>query len=104
MSEKYVVTRQEYWPTGEPVVEVAAGGIDFCNCDALVPAYQGEFKEFDDPLAAVETAIEICDKWRSDGVVEAQIAVGFTAGFTAPFEACTLKEAKQWAEKERKSA
>jgi len=62
----YAVTRQSYWPEGQLAVEVAGGGLDYCNPDALVGKYPGEFEEFLDPREAVKTAIEICREWRAD--------------------------------------
>lgn len=96
----YTVTRQSYWPDGDPVVEVAVGGIDFVNPDALVAKYPGEFKSFWDPRQAIKVAIEICQQWREDGEPKAQLAIGNTGGFTIPFEPTTFEKAIKWAEEE----
>ena len=95
----FTVTRQLQWPEGSPVVEVSAGGLDYTNPDALVACYCGEFETYDDPREAVATAIAICKAWRQDGGKHACIGTGATGGMTMPFEPCTLREAKEWAEK-----
>ena len=59
----YCVTRQMYWPGGTKVVEIADGGLDYCNPDALVSKYNGEFEEFVSPLEAVRTAVRILLQW-----------------------------------------
>ena len=100
---KLVVTRQVQWPTGKPVVEVSIGGIDYTNPDALVAKYEGEFVEFEEPKEAVEAAIRICMEWRKDGRKDAKVGFGSTGGFTAPFEDCTFKEAREWARRLTKS-
>jgi len=95
---KLVVTRQLQWPEGKRVVEVSVGGIDYVNPDALVAKYPGEFEEFGEPREAVEAAIRICRKWREDGAKDAKVGFGSTGGFTIPFEDCTFKEARDWAQ------
>lgn len=99
----YTITRQIQWPEGKPVVEISYGGIDYCNPDALVEEYRGEFEEYKNPKEAVKTAIEICKLWRKDGKKEARIGIGATGGMTMPFETCSFKEAIKWAGKEYKS-
>lgn len=96
----YTVTRQLQWPEGTPMVEVSVGGIDYCNPDALVQRYGGEFEEFINPIEAVETAIDICMAWRKDGEKDAQIGIGATLGMTMPFEECSFESAREWAKKE----
>lgn len=95
----YTVTRQRQWPEGTPVVEVSAGGLDYTNPDALVEKYPGEFETFDDPREAVDAAIAICLSWREDGEPEAQVGHGATLGMTMPFDTCTFREARAWAQK-----
>jgi hypothetical protein len=95
----YTVTRQIQWPEGRPVVEISRGGIDYTNPDALAAKYSGEFETFADPREAVEVAIDICRKWRKDGIKGARIARGATGGMTMPFDPCTFPEAIAWAEK-----
>jgi len=96
----YTATRQLQWPEGTPMVEVSIGGIDYCNPDALVARYGGEFEEFSNPIEAVETAIDICRSWRKDGEQEAKIGIGATLGMTMPFEECSFESAREWAKKE----
>lgn len=98
---KWVITRQAYWPDGRLMVEIAAGGLDYCNADALSARYThlGEFKEFNDPREAVEAAIKIADAWRKTKPGKrVSIGHGHTGGFTMPFEGCTVKDARAWAE------
>jgi len=95
---KLVVTRQRQWPEGKRVVEVSVGGMDYVNPDALVAKYPGELAEYDDPIEAVEAAIDVCRKWRIEGGCKgAKVGFGSTGGFTIPFEDCTFKEARKWA-------
>jgi hypothetical protein len=77
-------------------VEISAGGVDYCNPDALVATFAnlGEGETFISPVAAVEAAIAICDAWRKDGRPEAQIGYGATGGMTMPFDPCTYSEAR----------
>ena len=96
---KLVVTRQLQWPEGKRVVEVSVGDIDYVNPDALVAKYDGEFQEYDNPTEAVESAIDICRKWRVDGCKDAKVGFGSTGGFTMPFEVCSFREARKWARK-----
>jgi hypothetical protein len=98
-SPKYAVTRQFYWVDGLPIVEVAVGGLEYANPNALTKKYEGEFEEFSDPREAVEVAIEICKKWRADGVRQAKVAIGATHGMTLYFEPVTFKKARQLARK-----
>lgn len=95
----YTITRQLQWPEGTAVVEISAGSRDYTNPDALVAKYPGEFEEFNDPIEAVDTAIEICKSWRNDGTKKAKIGIGATGGMTMPFDTCTFKDARQWAKK-----
>jgi len=99
----YGVTRQHYWADGQYVVEVAYGGLEYANPDALVPKYEGEMKEYRDPRKAVEVAIAICKAWRKDGCRKAKVAVGSTSGYTMPFEGGTFSQARKWAEEEYKA-
>jgi len=94
----YTVTRQIQWPDGKAVVEIARGGIDYVNPDALVAKFPGEFQTFDSAIEATDTAIAICRSWRQAGRKDAKIGFGFTGGFTMPFDSCTFKEARKWAQ------
>lgn len=96
--DKWTVTRQIQWPEGTPIVEISAGGIDYCNPDTLSPQYKGELEEFADPREAVKVAIEICRAWRRGGEKKACVGIGATGGMTMPFEATTFKNAEGWAE------
>jgi hypothetical protein len=97
---KWTVTRQCQWPTGDNIVEVSQGGIDYSNPDALCKKYQGEFEEFTDPREAAVTAIAICKAWRIDvkgkDKQRPQVAHGATGGMTMPFEGCTFKSLLAW--------
>jgi hypothetical protein len=96
----FTVTRQIQWPTGEHIVEVSQGGIDFTNPDALVKKYDGEFETFSDPREAVETAIAICRAWNKDGSKpRARVGIGATGGYTMPFDASTFKDVRREAKK-----
>lgn len=108
----YTVTRQSQWATGDNVVEVSYGGIDYCNPDALVKKYDGEFEEFRDPREAAEVAIRICQEWRKDRThvsnglkykadkQRPKVGAGATSGWTMPFEPSTFKELRAWAKAE----
>lgn len=97
----YTITRQRQWPSGDQVVEVSAGTLDYANPDMLVCKFArlGEGETFVSPVLAVEAAIAICEAWRKDGCPEAQIGHGATGGMTMPFDACTYGEARAWAAK-----
>ena len=95
----FTVTRQLQWPEGTPVVEISCGGLDYTNPDALSPRYSGEFETYDDPRKAVDAAIAICKAWRKDGEKRARVGTGATGGMTMPFETCTFREAKDWAQR-----
>jgi hypothetical protein len=89
----WTVTRQHQWPDGNFVVEVSAGGIDYCNPDALGKKYPGEFEEYVSKVAAVEAAITIAKAWRRDCPKrEIEIATGGTGGMTMPFSGEELSE------------
>lgn len=96
--EKWTISRQIQWPEGDPVVEISAGGIDYCNPDALTQKYPGEFEEFTDPCEAVKVAIEICRAWRRGGEKKACVGIGATGGMTMPFEPISFIDAAKWAE------
>lgn len=97
----YIVTRQLQWSTGDSVVEISEGGWDFINPDALVKKYPGEFEEYKDPREALGAAIDIAKQWKEDEPqLEVGIGVGFTGGFTMPFEPSKIDTLKKWAEEE----
>jgi hypothetical protein len=82
------------------VVEIAHGGRDYANPDMLVPKYADEGSEFENPVEAVEAALAIAEQWKHDNPnIKINIAHGFTAGGTLPFEPNTEKELRTWAAK-----
>ncbi len=98
---KYFVSRQNYWPHGELVVEVARGGLDYANPDMLVSKFQGEGSEYYDPREAVTVAIRIADAWKvRSGRTDIEVRTGCTHGFTAPFENGSYEDARQWAQRQ----
>jgi len=98
MKNKWVVTRQCYWFNGQFMVEIAKGGRDYSNPDALTEKYPGEFEEFTDPVLAVETAIEIHKAWKKDKPMDdIQISHGCTGGDTIPFESTDYESLRNWA-------
>lgn len=98
----YAVTRQMYWPDGDEIVEIADGGLDYTNPDALVATYPGEMQEYQDPCEALDAAIEIARRWRADGG-NPKIAAGHTLGFTMPFEPSTEPELREWCKRARET-
>jgi len=81
------VTRQVNTYTGDQVVEISDGSLDYSNPGALCKRYPGEFDSFDDPREAVETAIKIAKAWQADKPEETiLIASGGTGGCTMFFE------------------
>jgi hypothetical protein len=92
----YAITRQHYYYSGERVVEVSAGGLDYSGPDALVGKYPGEFKTFSNPVEAVETAITICKAWRTDSKrKDIKIAIGNSQGMGLEFKGSTFAEARK---------
>lgn len=99
----YAVTRQIQWPTGEHVVEIASGGMDYTNPDALVARYPGEFQEFDDPKEALDAALAIAEAWQKDEPKKKiAVAAGYTGGYTMPFEPMEKEELERWVLNERR--
>lgn len=99
-TQKWAVTRQHYWGSDNPyAVEIAGGGMDYTNPDALAAKYDDEFTEHTDPREAVKAALAIAAAWRKDEPDKhIYIAVGHTGGFTMPFEEGTDEAAKHWGE------
>jgi hypothetical protein len=90
MSIQWTVTRQCQWATGDNVVEISVGGLDYANPDALCQKYPGEFKTFVGMVPAVEAAIKIAEAWKADKPKgKIKIASGGTGGYTMPFEGMT---------------
>lgn len=83
----WTVSRQQQWATGDNVVEISEGGIDYANADMLVEHYPGEGKEYLDPREAVEAAVEIALNWQQDDPGDTiLIGYGYTGGMSMPFE------------------
>jgi len=108
----YYVSRQLYWPDGDPVVEIAAGGLDYANPDMLCAQFAGEGETYVDPRDALEAAISIREAWKTFehgrgskvNPDEIRIECGFTGGYTLPFASYeTDAELRAWAEKETES-
>ena len=100
---RFFVSRQCYWgvdPSEANTVEIATGGCDYANPDMLVEKYPGEGVTYTDPREAIQAAFEIAQAWKRDcPKLKINIAHGFTAGMTMPFEGSTKKEIKAWADK-----
>jgi hypothetical protein len=81
--DRFFVSRQLYWHTGDKVVEVAGGGADYCNPDMLCEKWAnlGEGCEFDSPVDAVEAAICVRDAWKETGV-DCRVELVYTGGYT----------------------
>lgn len=97
---KFFVSRQCYWPDGTNMVEIAKGGLDYANADMLVPKFTqlGEGKEFNDPREAVEAALQVRDAWKQVAEDDVLVDMGFTHGFTIPFDGSddeTLRKAAE---------
>lgn len=94
----YTVTRQRYFPDGDPVVEIALGGIDHSGPDCL-----SVIGEFTDPREAVEAAwASFCD-WR-ETEPEAIISCGDTWGGSLPLlDNESWDQLSAWAESEFES-
>jgi hypothetical protein len=102
---KWAVTRQHYWGVNEPesyVVEIAYGGLDYANPDALGATYPGEMDEFYDPREAVRAAYRIAIAWKRDHPELSdwiRIATGWTWGYTMPFEKGSIGAAWEYAKR-----
>jgi hypothetical protein len=97
---KFYVSRQNYYYSGEHVVEITSGGADYAGADMYTPHYDGEGCEYEDPREAVKTAIEIRDSWKADRPdLEISIAAGCTGGMGLELEPQEDDEALiAWAE------
>lgn len=99
MKTKFFVSRQKYYYSGVPVVEVTSGGLDYAGADMLVPKFPGEGMEYDDPVEAIEAAICICREWRKAGEKKASVGVGSTGGMGMELEPSTFADVRAWAQK-----
>lgn len=82
---KYYVSRQIEWDSGDHLVEIVCGGVDYANPGMLVPYFKllGEGCEYIDAREAVEAAINIRDAWKQIKPEEdIEIAFGSTGGMT----------------------
>lgn len=102
----YFVSRQRYYYSGESLVEVAQGGLDYAGSDMLVAAYRnlGEGEEYLNPVEAAEAAIAIRKAWQRDKPADKiGIAIGDSHGMGLEFEPdsdeSVLKIAKELYEK-----
>ena len=86
-SHLFTVTRQLQWSTGNKVVEINQGDLDYANPDMLVIQFRklGEGETFEGMTPAVEAAIAICKEWRKTDK-KVMIDLGCTHGMTMPFE------------------
>jgi len=109
----YFVSRQAYWPAGELVVEIAAGGCEYSNPDMLsdpevIYGPLGDMLETSDPRKALAAAFRIKEAWEhqlylyaGDEAESVRIEAGFTYGCTMPFEEHpTDAQLREWAEAE----
>jgi len=99
----FFVSRQSYWgvdPNETYVVEIAGGGSDYCNPDALCAKYPGEMREYEDPREAVKVALEIAKLWKKAAPkLKISVACGYTGGYTMPFEPSSRVVLVKWANK-----
>jgi len=99
MSTPFFVSRQCYWPTGDLIVEIAMGGMDYANPDMLCSKFPGEAEEYADPREAAKAAIEVARLWKeAEPDKEISVASGYTGGCTLPFEPSSCQEITDWAE------
>ena len=98
----WYVSRQHYYYSGEYVVEIAFGGIDYSGADMLANGYNEE-GEYVDPREAVEAAIAIRKQWKRDQPkpkLKIGIAMGSTGGMGLELEGgATVAELRAHAKK-----
>ena len=83
----HTVTRQLNTYTGEKVVEISQGSMDYSNPGAYCKKYAGELEEYESACEAVEAAIRIAEAWQKDEPdTEILIDHGATGGMTMFFE------------------
>lgn len=66
----YFVSRQHYYYQDIYVVEIAYPSIDSSGPDMLISKYQGEGEIFNNPVEALEVALDIREAWRKDNPEE----------------------------------
>jgi len=79
----YSVARHIHWATGNLIVEINVGGIDY---DVLPPIYDGEGVTYDTCGKAVEAAIRIAEAWKRSEKRKIYITVSSTDDIVLPFE------------------
>lgn len=62
----YYVCRQLYYYTGELMVEITEGGLDYAGPDMLVNRYPDEAEAYQHPRQAAQAAIKIQKLWQAD--------------------------------------
>ena len=112
---EYYVSRQCQWMTGNHVVEIAAGGLDYSGPDKLCDNYGalGEGLETNDPREAVKAAIAVRDAWNKDlkaaytagecglsDPISCHIEAGYNLDMITPTEEPTDEQLHEWAQKE----
>lgn len=96
----YYVSRQMYYYSGENVVEIADGGLDYAGCDMLSGNFEGE-GEYTDPREAVDGAMKVLRRWQKESPEDnSQLAYGHSLGMGLEFEPSELDEVLAWAQKE----
>lgn len=111
---KFYVSRQVQWPTGDNIVEIAAGGLDRSGPDMLCSKFPDEGIEYTDPREALKVAFAIRKDWheqlRADACAnpdisdEVRIEAGYNLDMIAACEEPTDVELHEWAEKEWEAA
>ena len=96
----WFVSRQKYYYQQIKVVEIAYPSIDYSSPDMLIAKYAGEGESYDNPIEALESAINIMEQWQTD---EPNKEIGITYGSFNGYEGETydnLEELKQIVQKE----
>lgn len=104
----WFLSRQCYWPDGDLVIEIAAGGADYANAGMLADPPDGRYdllgctREYSDPREALEVAFRVRDLWNEElqGTGgSCRIETGYTAGWTMPFMSFPDDEClRKWAQ------
>jgi hypothetical protein len=99
----YYVCRQWYYYSGERMVELTEGGLDFSGPDQLVAQYPelGECRAFERPQEAALAAIKVMKAWQKDApneeihvTVRSQLA-GYSGMEGEPW---TIRDIRLWAQ------
>ena len=107
---KYFVSRQHQWMTGNLVVEIAAGGLDYSGPDMLsdpnnVYGPLGNMLETSDPREALKAAFAIRETWHEELRAaacndEIHIEAGYNLDIITPTEEPTDEQLWEWAQAE----